>query len=96
MRGRTIKGMATSTSPDSLGLVTTIMTSAPISMIELRTACESAEPVAAVIWVVSAVMRLISSPDRCRSKKAASRMDRCAKTLARRSATTRSPSQFTA
>jgi hypothetical protein len=40
-----------------------IMTSAPTSMMPLRKAWLSALPAAALIWVVSAVSRLITSPE---------------------------------
>ena len=39
-------------------------------MMRLRSACESEEPATALICVVSAVSRLISSPECVRSKKA--------------------------
>ncbi len=56
-------GIAASASAESIGLVTSIMTSAPVSMMRLRRAWLSAEPAAALIWVVSAVSRLITSPE---------------------------------
>ena len=56
-------GMAASASADSIGLVTNIMTSAPTSMMRLRSAWLSAEPAAPLICVVSAVRRLITSPE---------------------------------
>ena len=55
--------MAASASAASIGLVTNIMVSAPTSMMTLRSAWLSAEPAAALIWVVSAVSRLITSPE---------------------------------
>ncbi len=39
------------------------MASAPNSMMVLRSAWLSAEPAAPLIWVVSAVSRLITSPE---------------------------------
>ena len=95
MSGSTISGMASSTRSDRCALVTNIMTSAPTSMMTLRSACESDEPAMALICVVSAVRRLITSPECVRSKNAGPRSATCAKTSARRSATTRSPSQLT-
>ena len=56
-------GMAASARAESVGLVTNIMTSVPTSMIRLRSAWLSAEPAADLIWVVSAVRRLITSPE---------------------------------
>ena len=52
-----------STASDSLGLVTTIMAVAPISTSMLRSACEITVLAAALIWVVSAVSRDITSPE---------------------------------
>ena len=60
--GNTITGIATSTSPDSFGLVTIIMPMAPTNMKMLRRAIEADEPKAARICVVSAVRRETSSP----------------------------------
>ena len=48
---------------DSCRLVTSIMTSAPTSMMVLRSAWLNAVPAAALIWVVSAVRRLITSAE---------------------------------
>ena len=56
-------GMAISTASDSLGLVTTIMTAAPIRSSTLRSACEITVLAAALICVVSAVSRDITSPE---------------------------------
>ncbi len=44
-----------------------IITSAPMSMMLLRSACEIAVPAAALICVVSAVRRLMTSPECVRS-----------------------------
>ena len=55
--------MAASASVASIGLVTNIMVSAPNSMMTLRSTWLSAEPAAALIWVVSAVSRLMTSPE---------------------------------
>ena len=59
--------MAASASAASIGLVTNIMASAPTSMMRLRRAWLSAVPAAALIWVVSAVSRLMTSPEWVRS-----------------------------
>jgi len=56
-------GMAISTASDNLGLVTTIMTVAPIRRRMLRKACEIAVLAAALTCVVSAVSRDITSPE---------------------------------
>ena len=56
--------MTPSTSSDSFVLVTNIIASAPTSMMLLRAACDRALPAAAFICVVSAVRRLMTSPDR--------------------------------
>lgn len=56
-------GMAIRTSSDSFGLVTIIMMTAPINTTALRSACEMAVLAAALIWVVSAVSRDITSPE---------------------------------
>ena len=55
--------MAINTIAESLGLVINIMMKAPISMMALRANCESAVPAATFICVVSAVSRLIISPE---------------------------------
>ena len=60
--GSTITGIATSTRPDSAGLVTTIIATAPMNIMTLRSAIEAAVLTADFIWVVSAVSREISSP----------------------------------
>ena len=54
--------MAPSTKAESRGLVTTIMAVAPMNRTTLRKAIETEAPTAALIWVVSAVSREISSP----------------------------------
>ncbi len=54
--------MAASTKAESRGLVTTIMAVAPTKRTKLRKAIETEAPTAALIWVVSAVSREISSP----------------------------------
>ncbi len=55
--------MARSTSSDSLGLVTIIMATAPSMTTILRKACEIVLLAAALICVVSAVSRDITSPE---------------------------------
>ena len=60
--GITITGIASSTKPDSLGLVITIIAVAPMNSMRLRSAIETDAPTADLIWVVSAVSREISSP----------------------------------
>ena len=54
--------MAASTKAESRGLVTTIIAAAPMKRTELRRAMETEAPTAALIWVVSAASREISSP----------------------------------
>ena len=56
-------GMAMSTASDSLGLVTTIITTAPTSSSVLRIAWLIAVLAAALTCVVSAVSRDITSPE---------------------------------
>jgi len=68
--GSTITGMASSTKPESRGLVITIITVAPKNIRMLRSAIDTDAPTADLIWVVSAVRREISSPLRVESKKA--------------------------
>ena len=80
---------------ESCGLVATISTMAPITMMPLRSAIEAVEPKVDLIWVVSAVSRETRSPARLESKKAGSSFVRCAKTSERRSATMRSPTVIT-
>ena len=89
--GITITGIASSTKPDSFGLVITIMAVAPMNSIMLRSAIETEAPTADLIWVVSAVSRDTSSPLRAESKKAGDSEIRCANTSRLRSATMRSP-----
>ena len=55
-------GIAPSTKADSRGLVTTIMALAPMNSTKLRKATDTEEPTAALICVVSAVSREITSP----------------------------------
>jgi hypothetical protein len=88
-------GIAASASPASLGLVATIITTAPMNMKILRSATEAEEPKADLSSVVSAVRRDRSSPVFAVSKKAASSVVRCLNRSPRRSATTRSPSVMT-
>ena len=90
-----MNGMASSTSADSLGLVQIIRTTAPTNSATLRKATETLDPKAALTCVVSAVSLDTISPLRAASKKAGSSRVRWAKTAARRSATTRSPSVMT-
>ena len=89
--GITISGIASSTKPDSRGLVTTIIATAPMNSITLRSAIETDAPTADLICVVSAVSREINSPERAESKNAGDSEIRCANTSRRRSATMRSP-----
>ena len=56
-------GMAITTASESLGLVTTIIATAPISSRRLRSACEITVLAAALTCVVSAVSRDITSPE---------------------------------
>jgi len=84
-------GIASSTKPESRGLVMTIMVVAPMNSIRLRSAIETEAPTADLIWVVSAVSREISSPLRAESKNAGDSEIKCANTSRRRSATIRSP-----
>ena len=88
-------GIAASTKAESRGLVTTIMTLAPMNSTQLRSATETEDPTLALICVVSAVSREIISPVLASSKKAADSEVRCANTSPRRSATMRSPSVVT-
>src|SRR5258708_1379043 len=68
--GSTIAGMASSTKPESRGLVITIIAVAPTNSRKLRSAIDTEAPTADLIWVVSAVNREISSPLRAESKNA--------------------------
>ncbi len=88
-------GIASSTKPDSRGLVITIMTVAPTNSIELRSATEADAPTADLIWPLSAVSRETSSPLRAESKNEGDSETRCANTSRRRSATMRSPMVIT-
>jgi hypothetical protein len=90
-----MSGMAMSTKPDNRGLDTTIMIEAPRNSTRLRSATETEDPTAALIWVVSAVSRETISPVLASSKKAEESAVRCPKTSPRRSATMRSPSVVT-
>src|SRR3978361_1474006 len=67
--GITMTGIASSTKPDSFGLVITIMVAAPRNSITLRSAIDTEAPTADLIWVVSAVSRDTSSPERGETKK---------------------------
>ena len=87
--------MASSTRPDSRGLVNTIIAVAPRNSSTLRSAIEAEAPAADLIWVVSAVSREISSPLRAESKNAGDSDIRCANTSRLRSATMRSPMVIT-
>ena len=88
-------GMAPSTKAESRGLVTTIIAAAPKNSTRLRSATDTEAPTAALIWVVSAVSREISSPVLAVSKNADDSPVRWANTSLRRSATMRSPSVVT-
>ena len=83
------------TRPDSLGLVTTIMATAPRPRIRLRRATEAVAPTADFTWVVSAASRDTISPDWALSKKAGDSVVTWLKTSRRMLATTRSPSVMT-
>ncbi len=87
--------MASSTRPESLGLVITIIAVAPMNIMMLRNAIDTEAPTADLIWVVSAVSRDISSPEREESKNAGDSEIRCANTSRLRSATMRSPMVIT-
>jgi len=76
-------------------LVITIIAVAPMNSIKLRSAIDTDEPTAALIWVVSAVSREISSPLRAESKNEGDSEIRCANTSRRKSATMRSPMVIT-
>ena len=80
--GSTISGMAASTKPDSRGLVTTIMTAAPMKSTRLRSAIETEAPTADLICVVSAVSRETISPVCAVSKKAGRQRRQMARNLA--------------
>ena len=79
-RGITITGIASSTNPESRGLVITIITVAPTNSMKLRSAIETEAPTADLICVVSAVSRETSSPLRAESKNAGESDTRCANT----------------
>ena len=83
------------TRPESFGLVITIMHSAPVPRIALRSACDRLAPTADLICVVSAVSRETISPDCTLSKKPGDSVVIWRKTSLRTSATTRSPSVMT-
>ena len=87
--------MASSTKPESRGLVNTIIAVAPTNSMKLRSAIDTDAPTADLIWVVSAVSREINSPLRAESKNAGDSEIRCANTSRRRSATMRSPMVIT-
>ena len=57
-------GMARNTISESLTLVTNIMIKAPKKSTVLRKATEAPAPMVDFIWVVSAVSRDITSPER--------------------------------
>src|ERR1700738_4030009 len=85
-------GIAANTKAERRGLVTTIMAPAPTNSTRLRSATDTEAPTAALICVVSAVRREITSPVLAPSKKAGDGDVRGANTLLRKSATMRSPS----
>ena len=64
----TTAGTASNASASSFGLVTAIMTSAPMAMTPLRSANEAEEPTTTCTSVVSVFNRDSSSPVRVRSK----------------------------
>jgi hypothetical protein len=78
-----------------LGLVTTIMPTAPRPRMTLRSATEAVAPTADFTCVVSAVSREMISPDCAVSKKDGESLVTWEKTSRRTSATTRSPSVMT-
>ncbi|ENR67941.1 hypothetical protein DK64_2558 [Brucella neotomae 5K33] len=83
------------TRAESFGLVTTIIASAPIPSIILRSATDAVAPTTDLICVVSDESRDTISPDCERSKNSGESAVTCEKTALRRSATTRSPSEIT-
>ena len=95
IKGSTMTGMATSTSDDSFGLVTTIMATAPTPRMRLRNATEAVAPTADFTCVASAASRETISPDWVVSKKAGDSVVTWENTSRLRSATTRSPSVMT-
>ena len=62
--GKTMTGMAATTSSESFGEVTNIMPMAPMQRITLRSATEAVAPTVDLICVVSAVSRETISPER--------------------------------
>ncbi len=90
-----MSGIATRTRIESLGLVITIIVTAPTNRKALRRRIEIEMPNTDLTCVASAVSREMISPDCERSKKAGSRTVRRRNTALRRSATTRSPSVTT-
>ena len=68
MIGSTTIGTTSSTSPASLGAVTTMKISPPTNVIEVRSAIEIDEPTTDWISVVSVVSRDSTSPVIIRSK----------------------------
>ena len=95
MSGSTIAGIANRTRLESLGLVITIMITAPTPMMELRSATEAVAPTADLICVASAASRDTISPECDLSKNAGDSSATCAKTSRLRSDTTRSPTVMT-
>ncbi len=72
------------------------MVAEPRNSTKLRSATDTDEPTADLIWVVSAVSREVSSPVRAVSKNGARERNEMARTpRSRTSATTRSPSVVT-
>ena len=69
MMGATIKGTPMKQSAASLGLVTIIITTAPVAITRLRSATEADDPTTVCTSVVSAVSRDSTSPVRVVSKK---------------------------
>ncbi len=80
--GSTMTGMATMTRPESFGLVNTIMASAPMPRMALRSATDAVAPTADLICVVSAVSRDTISPDCTLSKKPGDNVVTCAENIA--------------
>ena len=90
-----ISGISTTITPISLALVTAISTSAPTTFSAERSVIEMFTPAIDCTSVVSVVRRDSTSPVRVTSKNVRSIASTRSYTLARMSATTRSPSQLT-
>ena len=91
--GRITAGMTRAVSPARRGLVTINITVEPTSMSRLRSDSDRVEPTTVCTSSVSAASRETSSPERVRSKKAWSRVSKCAYRRVRSLAATRSPNK---